>query len=136
MNRVGGGLPSQAMEAPGVTVAHMGLGDIPTLSTALNALGVIVLEDTAGGLSEEQGHALIAWVVRGGTLIVAPRPGGSQVPAQLLDLLPVKIEGTRTLTGLKGLADMVAVPPPVSSGAIAATGASLRSEPSVGARAL
>src|SRR5439155_11989928 len=96
MNRFGGGQPGQPgqagqpMDAPGVTVAHMGLGDIPTLSTALNNLGAIVLEDATGTLSEEQTRSLVAWVARGGTLIVAPRPGGSQVPAPLLDLLPVK----------------------------------------------
>jgi hypothetical protein len=138
-NKFGGPLPNPTMQEPAIAVAHMSLSDIPAVSTALNSLSAMVLEDTSGasgGLSDEQTQALIAWVARGGTLIVAPRPGGSDVPQALAGLLPVKIVGNRNLTGFQGLADMVDVPPIVLTTPIAAFAATLRTEPSVGAREL
>jgi hypothetical protein len=131
-----GGSPSPPAQDAALSVAHLALDDLPAVSAALNGLGALVLEDVdTGALSPEQLQAVSAWVARGGTLIVAARPGGSEVSAGLADLLPVRPGGTRSLSSLKALEDLVAVP--LQSQALAlATESVLRTEPRVAARAL
>ncbi len=94
-----------------VTVAHLTIDDIPTLSVALNSLSALVLDDMdTSALTQEQLESLTAWIARGGMLIVAARPGGADVSPAIANLLPVQINGTRSLDSLQGLGDFLASP--------------------------
>src|SRR5438105_4223222 len=135
-NPQGGSTPSSA--GARIAIAHMSLQDIPTLPAALNSLGALVLEDVdtgAGALGPEQLDALAAWVAQGGALIVVARPGGADVSSRLSELLPVKVGGTRSVSSLQGLADLVATPMS-STGSVLASESTLRTEPATGARLL
>jgi hypothetical protein len=103
--------PTPQHSVPRAKVVHMTLNDILELSFALNSLDVIVIDgvDTTG-LSEAQKQSLRLWIARGGTLVLMPRIGDQAWPAGLSDFLPVRIEGTRTLTSLKALGDLVMTP--------------------------
>lgn len=129
--------PVGTQEGARVVVAHLRVEEIPTLSAALNSLGVLVLEGTdLSALSDEQQEAVLAWVVRGGTLVVAARPGASELSSGLADYLPVSVGGgSRNLPSLKGLSDLVAVPLTPTT-AVAVAEATLRTEPEVGANLL
>jgi len=93
-----------------VTLAHMKLDDIPSLSQALDSLGAIILDDVdSGSLSDEQRAAVEAWVSRGGTLIATVRPGGVDTTAGIDGMLPVTVAGSRSVSTLRGIEELLAV---------------------------
>ncbi len=93
------------------TVVHMGIGDIPALSAALDDLGALVIDDAdTGALQPDQKQALAGWVARGGSLVVVARPGGADALAGLAGLAPVTVKGTRSLPTLQALSDLVQTP--------------------------
>ncbi len=93
------------------TVVHMSTGDIPALSAALDDLGALVIDDAdTGALQPDQKQALAGWVARGGALILVARPGGADALAGLADLAPVTVKGTRSLSTLQALSDLVQTP--------------------------
>jgi hypothetical protein len=127
------------------TVAHITLDDIPTLSQALDDLGAIIFDDVdTGSLSEEQLAALEAWVSRGGMVVVTARPGGADATVGLGGMSPVNVAGSRNVTSLRSLEDLVGVHGPVSGGvpAIGVTGpvsvgeATVKPEAAASSRAL
>ncbi|HST04290.1 MAG TPA: hypothetical protein VLQ48_06090 [Chloroflexia bacterium] len=99
------------LPASSATVAHISLTDIPTLSQALDSLGVIVVDDVdSGALSPEQKESIEGWVARGGMLVVTYRAGGADTLAGFDSLVPVNVSGSRTVTSLSSLSDLVATP--------------------------
>jgi hypothetical protein len=106
-----GAPPSTTQEAARATIAHLAPEHIPPLTTGLNSLAALIVDDVeTGALSQEQRDAVTSWVARGGTLVVTTRPGGADTLAGFSDILPVSASGTRNLSGLNGLSDMVATP--------------------------
>jgi hypothetical protein len=129
--------PSSPTSGSGpATVAHITLGDIPPLSQALDSLGAIILDDVdTGTLSEEQRAALEAWVARGGTLVATYRPGGVDTLAGLGDLPPVTVSGSRDVSSLSPLADLIGLPI-TTTGSVAVGNAQLKAGPAYSSRVL
>lgn len=114
------------LPATSTTVAHIALSDLPTLSQALDSLGAIVLDDVdSGALTDEQRSGLEGWVARGGLLLATYRPGGADTLAGLDDLMPVAVTGSRTVSSLSSLSDLVAAPL-TTTGAITIGNASVK----------
>lgn len=136
-SQYGGPPPQQNNNQPArATIVHMSLDDIPTLSNALDGLDALFIDDVdTGALAQEQRDALASWVGRGGTLTVSSRPGGPDALGGLADIAPVTATGTRTLTRMQGLADLVAVPI-TPTGATIVPDAKLRTDAASGARLL
>lgn len=120
-----------------VTLAHMKLDDIPTLSQALDSLGAIILDDVdSGSLSDEQRASIEAWVSRGGSLVVTVRPGGADTTAGIAGMLPVTMAGSRSVSSLKSLEELIGVTqlqgngyPPINiSGQVSVGDANVRPE--------
>lgn len=101
-------IPGPRTEA---AVAFLTLADLPEVSSAWNALDVLVLDDTdtsrltAGHLS-----ALRAWIESGGQLIVTGGPGGPATAAGVAGLLPVTVNGVTSLPALPALSDYAGLP--------------------------
>jgi hypothetical protein len=131
-----GGTSSTPPEALS-TITHIELSDLPILSTALDSLGAIVIDDVdTGQLTAEQKQSLAAWVARGGSLTVVARPGATETANGLADLLPVTLDGTPlTLTGVQSLGDLIAVPITATS-PVVVSNAALKTDPIVAARVL
>lgn len=92
-------------------VAFLTLADLPEISTAWNALDVLVLNDVdTAQLSPAQLQALDAWVNTGGQLIVTGGANWQKTAAGLEDLLPVTISGSESVDDLPLLAETLAVP--------------------------
>lgn len=91
---------------PGATVAFLNLDDLPEVSSAWNALDVLVLDDTdTSRMTAAQKEAMRAWIESGGQLIVTGGPGGPQTAAGLAEWLPVTITGVSTIADLPALSD-------------------------------
>lgn len=121
---------------PSASIAHMELRDIPSLSAALSSLSALVLDDAdTGTLTGEQRAALAAWVGRGGTLMVAARPGAAETVSGLADLLPVTVSGARTLPNLQSVGELLSLPITTTTSPIV-PGAALKTEEGVRARVL
>ncbi|MDX1663349.1 MAG: hypothetical protein R3272_06115 [Candidatus Promineifilaceae bacterium] len=86
-------------------VAWLAPTSLPEVGAAWNPLDVVVF---AGGdsarLSPEQLAALEAWVSTGGQLVVTGGPDWQQTTTGLAHLLPVEVEGTRSVQALPALA--------------------------------
>jgi hypothetical protein len=127
------GTPQNGIRA---TVAHMAIDDLPAMSAGLNSLSALVVDDAdTSALTPEQFGALRDWVGRGGTLVVAARPGGAELSQEMVDFLPVKIEGTRTLDKLDGLGDLV-LSPITPTAPVAVTYSTLKTAPTDGSSLL
>lgn len=86
--------------------AFLELADLPDVSSAWNALDVIVLDDVdTTRLTADQLVALRAWVESGGQLVVTGGAGALKTGAALTDLLPVTLTGTESIEDLTALAD-------------------------------
>jgi hypothetical protein len=106
-----GGPPSGTQEAARAAIAHIAPEDIPAATAGLSSLAALIFDDVeTSSLSQEQRQAVDAWVARGGTLVLSARPGGADTLAGFSDIAPVSASGTRNLSGLKGLSDLVATP--------------------------
>ncbi len=109
-------------------VAVLELSQLPEDSRSLSAVDVIVLSDVdTGSLSDSRREALTAWVGAGGTLLVAGGPSWQRTTSGLEALLPLELDGTRTLTGLSSLERLAPDGPRLEGSAVATTG-SLRPE--------
>jgi hypothetical protein len=106
-----GAPPATNQEAARAAIAHVAPEHIPPLASGLNSLAALVMDDVeTGAFSQEQRDAIASWVAQGGTLVVTTRPGGADTLAGFADILPVSASGTRNLSGLNGLSDLVATP--------------------------
>ena len=87
-----------------VSLARIGLADLPTDAVALQALDAILVRSRpAGRLGGEQRTALRAWIEAGGQLVVAGGPGWRRSVDGLEDLLPVEDLATAEVGHLRAL---------------------------------
>jgi hypothetical protein len=92
-------------------VAFLDLADLPDVSSAWNALDVLVLDDVdTSRLTAGQSASLRAWVEGGGLLVVTGGPGGPQTAAGVADLLPVGVTGVESVDDLPALSEYAGVP--------------------------
>ncbi len=131
------GAPSAStVGASQATVVHLGIADLPTLSHALDSLGVIIVDDVdTGSLTPAQKAAISAWVGRGGMLVGLGRPGGAGALSGLADLLPVTLGNPQPVTSLSGLGNLVATPI-TPTGQVLVPSATLRTGQDIVVRAL
>jgi hypothetical protein len=105
--------------------AQLDLASLPPDPLAWEGLDALVLNDVdTTALRDEQRQALERWVAHGGHLIVGGGAGSAGTVAGLPDLLPVSIDGTRSVDDLWGLGEFVGAP--VASGPYAIVEATLR----------
>ena len=98
-------------ERAGAAVAFLDLADLPEVSSAWNALDVLVLDDVdTGRLTAGQSASLRAWVEGGGRLAVTGGPGGPQTAAGVADLLPVAVTGVESVADLPALSEYAGIP--------------------------
>lgn len=91
---------------PDAAVAFLALEDLPEVSSAWNALDILVLDDRdTNRLTAAQSSGLRAWVESGGQLVVTGGPGGRQTAAGVADLLPVTVTDTETIADLPSLSE-------------------------------
>ncbi|MDX1613533.1 MAG: hypothetical protein R3300_04430, partial [Candidatus Promineifilaceae bacterium] len=96
---------------PEAGVAFLRLNDLPEVPAAWNALDVLVIHDVdTAQFTASQLAALESWVATGGQLVVAGGPNWPRTTATLARLLPVALQGTRTVTELPALQAAVGVP--------------------------
>lgn len=89
-------------------VAFLDLADLPEVSSAWNALDVLVLDDIdTSRLTVGQKEALRAWIESGGQLVVTGGPGGPQTAAGVAELMPVTVSGVTTVDDLPTLSEFV-----------------------------
>lgn len=96
---------------PDAAVAFLDLADLPDVSSAWNALDVLILDDIdTSRLTTGQQAALQAWVENGGQLVVTGGPGGLQTASGVPDLLPVEVAAIDTIADIPALSDFAGVP--------------------------
>lgn len=102
----------------GVRTVALSTGEIPERPAGLRSFDVLILNavDTSQ-LAPAQQQALSTWVQLGGHLVVGGGAGAALTTAGLpADLLPVTLDGTRSVDGLPGLTtlggDPIRVPGP------------------------
>lgn len=96
---------------PDAAVAYLALEDLPDVSSAWNALDILVLDDVdTSRLSAAQSAGLQAWIESGGQLVVTGGPGGLPTAAGVADLLPVTVTGSDTIADLPALSEFGGVP--------------------------
>ncbi len=92
-------------------VAFLTLDDLPEVSSAWNALDVLVLDDVdTSRLTAGQTAALRAWIESGGQLVVTGGPGGPRTASGVADLLPVSVIGTESAPDLPALSAFAGEP--------------------------
>jgi len=84
------GLGSLRRGGGAVSLARIGLGDLPTDAVALQALDAILVRNRPAGRLGPQRTALRAWIEAGGQLVVAGGPGWRRSVDGLEDLLPIE----------------------------------------------
>lgn len=106
-----------------VRLAHLqpaGLPDQPQGWSGLDAL-VVSGVDT-GRLTASQGEALRAWLAQGGRMLVVGGPRWQAAAAGVDELLPLQLQGTRTVDDLSALQVFSPVPLAASPGALLSFG--------------
>ncbi len=92
-------------------VAHLDLRKLPPDPLGWEALDLLILSDVdTSVLSGPQREAMDTWLAHGGHLVVGGGAGAGRTVAGVEDLLPVTIEGTRSLDELTGLGERIGVP--------------------------
>ncbi len=93
------------------SVALLTLEDLPETAVAWNALDVLIFNDTdTSQLTSQQRTALEVWLHNGGQLIVTGGANWQKTAASLADLLPVTIDGSRSVDDLPGLRERIGIP--------------------------
>ena len=107
------------------TAAFLTLEDLPEVSSAWDALDVLVLDDTdTSRLTAGQVDAMRAWIESGGQLVVTGGPGGPKTAAGVAELLPATVEAVESLAALDALSEFTGIPL-VSEGPFVITSSSL-----------
>ncbi|MBP6016763.1 MAG: hypothetical protein KA586_08590 [Candidatus Promineofilum sp.] len=92
-------------------VAYLQLADLPEVSSAWDALDILIIDDTdTGRLTAAQRAALHAWLESGGQLVVTGGAGGAKTAAGVADLLPVSVSGATSLVDLPALSEAAGEP--------------------------
>lgn len=85
--------------------------EVPSIAEGLAGLDAIVINNfSLETLRPTQQQVILQWVKKGGTLLVAGGAGITQSTRGLESILPVQIEGTGTVSDLKGLSAYGKVP--------------------------
>ncbi|MCB8977850.1 MAG: hypothetical protein H6657_10540 [Ardenticatenaceae bacterium] len=93
------------------SVAFLTLEDLPETAVAWNALDVLIFNDAdTSQLTSEQRTALDVWLHNGGQLIVTGGANWQKTAVALSDLLPVTIDGSRSVEDLPGLRERIGIP--------------------------
>lgn len=93
------------------SVALLTLEDLPETAVAWNALDVLIFNDTdTSQLTSQQRAALDVWLHNGGQLIVTGGANWQKTAVSLADLLPVTIDGSRSVDDLPGLRERIGIP--------------------------
>ncbi|MEZ4589723.1 MAG: hypothetical protein R3D55_01070 [Chloroflexota bacterium] len=92
-------------------VAFLTLDDLPETAVAWNALDVLIFNDTdTSQLTTLQRTALEVWLKNGGQLIVTGGANWQKTAVSLTDLLPVTVDGSRSVDDLPGLRERIGIP--------------------------
>lgn len=103
--------------------ANMALADLPDRLAILDAVDAILIADAdTSSLSSGQVRTLADWVASGGHLIVAGGVNWQATAATLSGLLPLVPNDSRSVSGLRGLADWLRADDLASAAAVIATG--------------
>ena len=93
------------------SVAFLTLEDLPETAVAWNALDVLIFNDAdTSQLTSEQRTAMEVWLHNGGQLIVTGGANWQKTAVALSDLLPVTIDGSRSVEDLPGLRERIGIP--------------------------
>jgi hypothetical protein len=91
-------------------VAHLDLRKLPPDPLGWEGLDLLILSDVdTSVLSGPQREAMDTWLAHGGHLVVGGGAGAGRTVSGVEDLLPVTIEGTRSLDELTGLGEQIGV---------------------------
>jgi hypothetical protein len=90
------------------------LDELPERISALNSLDCLVINDTdTSSLTPEQKSALLAWVQRGGRLVIGGGVGGMQtvagLPHELLPVIPTAVTDLSKIVALEDFADSTSI---------------------------
>ncbi len=108
-----------------VRVAQLQLADLPDQSQGWDGLDALVISGAdTGSITDPQRTALKDWLAQGGKLFVAGGPKWQGAASGLGDLLPIALNGTRTLSSLSALQSYIQSSAPLdnSVSAVVATG--------------
>lgn len=110
-----------------VTVAHLGVDEIPADFGALGAFDALVFNNVdTTGLSSAQRDALTAWVVSGGRLVIGGGPNAGITVAGLQSLLPAGEFLLENINSLDNLAHLGGKPIPNAGPFVAAVPQSIK----------
>lgn len=91
-------------------VALLTLDDLPETAVAWSALDVLIFNDTdSSQLTTLQRTALEIWLKNGGQLIVTGGANWQKTAVSLTDLLPVTVDGSRSVDDLPGLRERIGI---------------------------
>jgi hypothetical protein len=91
-------------------VAHLDLRKLPPDPLGWEGLDLLILSDVdTSVLSGSQRKAMDTWLAHGGHLVVGGGAGAGRTVSGVEDLLPVTIEGTRSLDELTGLGEQIGI---------------------------
>lgn len=92
-------------------VAFLNLADLPEVSSAWDALDVLLIDDSdTSHLTAAQRAALQAWIESGGQLVITGGAGGLKTAAGVVDLLPVSVSSVTSLDDLPALSEATGEP--------------------------
>ncbi len=92
------------------SVAQLTLDDLPETAVAWNALDILIFNDAdTSQLTSKQRAALDAWLNNGGQLIVTGGANWQKTAVPLANLLPVTIDGSRSVDDLPGLRERIGI---------------------------
>lgn len=104
-------LETVAGERTDAAVAFLNLADLPEVSSAWDALDVLIIDDTdTARLTAAQYAALHGWIESGGQLVVTGGAGGPKTAAGVADLLPIAVSGVTSLADLPALSEAAGEP--------------------------
>lgn len=105
--------PVEGVEPPKYTVSYCRPEQLPSQGVALGLASLILLNDGAERMSQEQFTAIRHWVELGGTLIVLGGAGATYLQhPQLRDLLPVQVRGLTQVERLEAIGALLGRPTP------------------------
>ncbi|MFZ1396970.1 MAG: hypothetical protein WAS33_08740 [Candidatus Promineifilaceae bacterium] len=91
-------------------VAFLTVDDLPETAVAWAALDVLIYNDTdTSQLTSQQRTALEVWLKNGGQLIVTGGANWQKTAVSLTDLLPVTVDGSRSVDDLPGLRERIGI---------------------------
>ena len=116
-------MPTLNQKGYAIEVVPLKAEQLAEQAAAYDMLDALVLNDVpTATLSGEQVEAIVTWVKRGGTLILAGGAGYAKTAEAFADITPVKPGGTETLKALPALESYGGKPLPAESAVTVSTG--------------